>query len=179
MRPSAQSDRSFTQSAKKHRSLSLKESELKYRKLPESSSRSLKRHSQAVSGVISIVAPTITAFGLALMGVQDDWIAITALVSLTGFLFRLYQSNEQFRNSVTTVWSQVTSVISSAITALQPVFDAFSQYFGQIAAELAPQFAETMNVMVTSLATLKPAFADLGAAIAELGPTFAQLGTTL
>lgn len=139
----------------------------------------LKTAFSSVSGVISIVAPTITAFGLALMGVSGPiGFAITALVSLTGFLFRLYQSNEQFRNSVTTVWSQVSSVISSAMTALQPVFDAFSQYFGQIAAELAPQFAETMNVMVTSLATLKPAFADLGAAIAELGPAFAQLGTT-
>lgn len=139
----------------------------------------LKTAFSSVSGVISIVAPTITAFGLALMGVSGPiGFAITALVSLTGFLFRLYQSNEQFRNSVTTVWTQVSSVISSAMTALQPVFDAFSQYFGQIAAELAPQFAETMNVMVTSLATLKPAFSDLGAAIAELGPAFAQLGTT-
>lgn len=139
----------------------------------------LKTAFSSVSGVISIVAPTITAFGLALMGVSGPiGFAITALVSLTGFLFRLYQSNEQFRNSVTTVWSQVSSVISSAMTALQPVFDAFSQYFGEIAAELAPQFAETMNVMVTSLATLKPAFSDLGAAIAELGPAFAQLGTT-
>ncbi|MGG1419021.1 phage tail tape measure protein [Bacillus subtilis] len=139
----------------------------------------LKTAFSSVSGVISIVAPTITAFGLALMGVSGPiGFAITALVSLTGFLFRLYQSNEQFRNSVTTVWSQVSSVISSAMTALQPVFDAFSQYFGEIAAELAPQFAETMNVMVTSLATLKPAFSDLGAAITELGPAFAQLGTT-
>ncbi|WP_407568032.1 phage tail tape measure protein [Bacillus subtilis] len=139
----------------------------------------LKTAFSSVSGVISIVAPTITAFGLALMGVSGPiGFAITALVSLTGFLFRLYQSNEQFRNSVTTVWTQVSSVISSAMTALQPVFDAFSQYFGQIAAELAPEFAETMNVMVTSLATLKPAFSDLGTAIAELGPAFAQLGTT-
>ncbi|NLS88044.1 phage tail tape measure protein [Bacillus subtilis] len=139
----------------------------------------LKTAFSSVSGVISIVAPTITAFGLALMGVSGPiGFAITALVSLTGFLFRLYQSNEQFRNSVTTVWTQVSSVISSAMTALQPVFDAFSQYFGQIAAELAPQFAETMNVMVTSLATLKPAFSDLGTAIAELGPAFTQLGTT-
>ncbi|MCY9456784.1 phage tail tape measure protein [Bacillus inaquosorum] len=139
----------------------------------------LKTAFSSVSGVVSIVAPTITAFGLALAGVSGPiGFAITALVSLTGFLFRLYQSNEQFRNSVTTVWTQVSSVISSAMTALQPVFDAFSQYFGQIAAELAPQFAETMNVMVTSLDTLKPAFADLGTAIAELGPAFAQLGTT-
>ncbi|MEC1690369.1 phage tail tape measure protein [Bacillus mojavensis] len=139
----------------------------------------LKAAFSSVSGVVSIVSPTITAFGLALAGVSGPiGFAITALVSLTGFLFRLYQSNEQFRNSVTTVWTQVSSVISSAMTALQPVFDAFSQYFGQIAAELAPQFAETMNVMVTSIATLRPAFADLGAAIAELGPAFAQLGTT-
>ncbi|MFL6977017.1 phage tail tape measure protein [Bacillus inaquosorum] len=139
----------------------------------------LKTAFSSVSGVVSIVAPTITAFGLALAGVSGPiGFAITALVSLTGFLFRLYQSNEQFRASVTTVWTQVSSVISSAMTALQPVFDAFSQYFGEIAAELAPQFAETMNVMATSLATLKPAFADLGTAIAELGPAFAQLGTT-
>ncbi|MCY9052444.1 phage tail tape measure protein [Bacillus spizizenii] len=139
----------------------------------------LKTAFSSVSGVISIVAPTITAFGLALAGVSGPiGFAITALVSLTGFLYRLYQSNEQFRTSVTTVWAQVSSVISSAMTALQPVFDAFSQYFGQIAAEVAPQFAETMNVMATSLDTLKPAFADLGTAIAELGPAFAQLGTT-
>lgn len=139
----------------------------------------LKTAFSSVSGAISIVAPTITAFGLALAGVSGPiGFAITALVSLTGFLFRLYQSNEQFRASVTTVWTQVSSVISSAMTALQPVFDAFSQYFGEIAAELAPQFADTMNVMVTSLSTLKPAFADLGTAIAELGPAFAQLGTT-
>lgn len=139
----------------------------------------LKTAFSSVGGVISIVAPTITAFGLALAGVSGPiGLAITALVSLSGFLFRLYQSNEQFRTSVTTVWAQVSSVISSAMTALQPVFDAFSQYFGEIAAELAPEFAETMNVMVTSLATLKPAFAELGAAIAELGPAFAQLGAT-
>ncbi|MCY7423543.1 phage tail tape measure protein [Bacillus amyloliquefaciens] len=139
----------------------------------------LKTAFSSVSGVISIVAPAITGFGLALAGVSGPiGFAITALVSLSGFLFRLYQSNEQFRNSVTTVWSQVSSAISSAMMALKPVFDAFSQYFGEIAAELAPEFAETMNVMVTSLATLKPAFAELGAAIAELGPSFAQLGAT-
>lgn len=139
----------------------------------------LKTAFSSVSGVISIVAPTITAFGLALSGVSGPiGLAITALVSLAGFLFRLYQSNEQFRNSVTTVWAQVSSAINSAMTALQPVFDAFSQYFGEIAAELAPEFAETMDVIVTSLATLKPAFAELGAAIAELGSSFAQLGTT-
>ncbi|WP_238810316.1 phage tail tape measure protein [Bacillus velezensis] len=78
----------------------------------------LKTAFSSVGGVISIVAPVIMGFGLALAGVSGPiGFAITALASLSGFLFRLYQSNEQFRNSVTTVWSQVSSVISSAMTA--------------------------------------------------------------
>ncbi|MGG1014857.1 phage tail tape measure protein [Bacillus subtilis] len=139
----------------------------------------LKVAFSSVSGVVSIVAPTITAFGLALAGVSGPiGFAITALVSLTGFLFRLYQSNEQFRNSMSAVWTQISSVISGALSAVQPALNAFIQYFGEIAAELAPEFAQTMSVIVTSLSSLKPAFADLGTAIAGLGPSFAQLGAT-
>ncbi|MCY9198928.1 phage tail tape measure protein [Bacillus atrophaeus] len=140
----------------------------------------LKTAFSSVGGAMSIIAPSLTALGLTLVGVSGTiGIMITSLVSLTGFLFRLYQSNEQFRDSVTTVWSQISSAIGSVISGMQPIFEAFSAYFGQIATELAPEFAKTLDVISTSLATLKPTFAELGVAIGELGPSFGQLGSTL
>ncbi|MFG6315977.1 phage tail tape measure protein [Bacillus velezensis] len=140
----------------------------------------LKTAFSSVSGVVSIVAPTITALGLALSGVSGPiGFAITSLVSLMGFLYRLYQSNEQFRNTVISVWSQISKTIGGAITAIQPAIEAFGQYFNDIAVAVAPEFAKTLDVIVTSLATLKPAFTELVAAVGELGPSFAQLGSTL
>ncbi|MDJ1631046.1 hypothetical protein QNN00_14550 [Bacillus velezensis] len=82
-----------------------------------------------------------------------------------GFLYRLYQSNEQFRNTVISVWSQISKTISGAITAIQPAIEAFGQYFNEIAVAVAPEFAKTLDVIVTSLATLKPAFTDLMSAV--------------
>ncbi|ATH93298.1 phage tail tape measure protein [Bacillus glycinifermentans] len=131
--------------------------------------QNLKTAFSSVGGVVSIITPSITAIGLAMAGVSGPVsFFITSLVSVAGFLYRLYQTNEEFRASVQNVWSQVTSVIGSAVTALQPVISAFVGYFAGIAEELAPEFAKTGEVIMTSLASLRPTFIELGQAFQEL-----------
>ncbi|QII49469.1 phage tail tape measure protein [Bacillus paralicheniformis] len=135
----------------------------------------LRASFSSVGGIVSIIAPSITALGLTLGGVSKPiGIVITALVSLAGFLYRLYQTNEDFRNSVQSVWSQIALVIGNIVSAVQPIINQFIGYFSGIAAELAPEFAKTGEVIMSSISSLGPTFTELGNAFNELWTTLGQ-----
>lgn len=140
----------------------------------------LKAAFSSVGGIASLLAPTITAIGLTLVGVSGTvGVLITALVSLTGFLFRLYKTNEEFRNSMGVVWTQIASVIGVVVAELRTIINTFVQYFGDVITELAPEFTKTFNVILSSINSLKPSFVELGTAFRSLGTAFAEAGTQI
>lgn len=137
--------------------------------------QNLRAAFSSVGGIISILAPTVTALGLGMAGVSGSiGFVITSLVSLAGFLFRLYQTNEEFRASVQNAWSQIMSVIGNVVVAIQPIINQFIGYFSDIAAELAPEFAKTGEVIMSSISSLGPTFTELGNAFGELWTTLGQ-----
>ncbi|MBY8913314.1 tape measure protein [Bacillus sp. YC2] len=126
----------------------------------------------SVGGVISLIAPLMTGIGLSIAGVTGPiGILISAFVSLIGYIYRLSQTNETVKNALVTAWTAISSVISSVLTALQPIFEVFKDTFKEFADQLGPEFQKTAQVMSESLATLQPAFSELGSAFGELAQT--------
>jgi SLT domain-containing protein/phage-related protein len=136
----------------------------------------LKAGFSSVGGIVSLVAPVLTGIVLSLMGVSGPiGIAISAVVSLIGTLYRLSKTNADVRNALVNAWNGVKTVISSVLTALSPIFKVFQDSFAQMARELGPEFQKTGQVIAQSFVQLQPAFQQLGAALGELGTTFISL----
>ncbi|OKL36989.1 peptidoglycan DD-metalloendopeptidase family protein [Domibacillus mangrovi] len=144
----------------------------------------LKAGFSSVGGVISLLAPALTAIGLTLLGVTGPiGLVIGAIVSFIGFLYRLSKTNEDVRNALQGAWKGIQSIFSSAVSAIQPIIQAFATSFGQLAQELGPEFSKTGQVVKESFAELQPAFSELGLAfgelITELGNVFSSLISTV
>lgn len=148
----------------------------KVKNIAETFFAQLKVAFSSLGGAASLLAPTLTAIGLALAGVSGPvGIAITAIVSLTSFLYRLYKSNDNFKKNVDSSWKSIKSAVSGAIKALTPIIAAFSQMFADMSKELGPAFADTMTVLKESVETLKPAFEDLKTAFKDLWVTVTSM----
>lgn len=59
-------------------------------------------------------------------------IIIAAIAGLIGVFVTLYNSNEEFRNTVNTVWNEVKTIISGIIEALKALFSTFIEFAKQI-----------------------------------------------
>ncbi|MED3974616.1 transglycosylase SLT domain-containing protein [Priestia megaterium] len=129
-----------------------------------------------LSGIISLVAPAFTGLALSMMGVGGPVaFIIGGVVSLIGFLYRLSQTNEDVAQVFSSAWQGIKNIVSSVMTALQPIIQVFQDSFSEMARELGPEFAKTGQVISQSLSQLKPAFGDLGSAFGELGAAFAEI----
>jgi phage-related protein len=136
----------------------------------------LKAGFSSFGGIVSLLAPTMTAIGLSIIGVSGPiGFIITAIVSLVSYLYRLSQTNEEVRNGLTTVWNGILSIISSVLKALQPIFEVFVQSFTQMSKELGPEFQKTGQMIAESFVQLQPAFQELGTAFRELFSTLVSL----
>ncbi|WP_025727707.1 transglycosylase SLT domain-containing protein [Heyndrickxia ginsengihumi] len=140
----------------------------------------LKVGFSSVGGVVSLVAPLITGIALSLAGVSGPiGIAIGAIVSLVGTLYRLSKTNADVRKALSSAWTGIKTVITSVLTALSPIFKVFEDSFSQMAKELGPQFQQTGKVIAQSIVQLKPSFVQLGQAFGELFSAIAQIIPTL
>ncbi|PFR93523.1 peptidoglycan DD-metalloendopeptidase family protein [Priestia megaterium] len=135
----------------------------------------LKTGFSSVGGIISLLAPTITAIGLSFLGVSGPvGIAIAAVVGFVGYLYRLSKTNENVRNALISIWSGFKNALSSIFGALKPIFDVFVQSFNETAQALGPEFQKTGSVISQSLSSLKPTFVELGQVFKELGKAYVQ-----
>lgn len=127
-------------------------------------------------GIVSLIAPTLTAIGLSIMGVSGPiGFLISVVVGLVGYLYRLSKTNEDVGNALSSIWTNIQSVISSVLAALKPILDVFVQSFTQMAQELGPEFQKTGQIIAESFVQLQPAFQDLGTAMKDLFSTLAGL----
>lgn len=135
----------------------------------------LKIGFSSVGGILSLLAPTITAIGLSFLGVSGPvGLAIAAVVGFISFLYRLSKTNENVRNTLISVWTGFKNILSSVFSALQPIFDVFAQSFAETVRALGPEFQKTGNVISQSLASLKPTFLELGQVFKELVQVYIQ-----
>ncbi|WP_281998680.1 peptidoglycan DD-metalloendopeptidase family protein [Priestia flexa] len=136
----------------------------------------LKTGFSSAGGIVSLLAPTITAIGLSFLGVSGPvGLAIAAVVGFIGYLYRLSKTNEDVRNTLISIWSGFQNVLSSIFGALKPIFDVFVQSFKETAQALGPEFQKTGSIISQSLSSLKPTFIELGQVFKELGKAYVQV----
>ncbi|MBU3569274.1 hypothetical protein IUK39_03660 [Priestia aryabhattai] len=140
----------------------------------------LKTGFSSAGGIVSLLAPTITAVGLSFLGVSGPvGLAIAAVVGFIGYLYRLSKTNEDVRNTLISIWSGFQNILSSVFSALKPILDVFVQSFNETAQALGPEFQKTGNIISQSLSSLKPTFIELGQVFRELGKAYVQVVSQL
>ncbi len=137
---------------------------------------SLKAGFSSVGGALSMVAPAIAGFGTRLLGLTGPvGIIIGIIVSLISTFYRLYQTNEGFREGIQSAWNGIRDTISSVMTALKPIFDAFRNAFNDVLSELMPELNKTKDTIQDSFGSLKPVFEELGNSFKSIGDVFSEV----
>lgn len=135
---------------------------------------SFKTAFSSLPGIISMIAPTMTTMGLALVGVTGPiGLLISGVVSVIGFLYRLSQTNESVAGGLSGAWSAIQ-------TAFAPVLDVLKQGIADFANSVGPQLTQTIAVITESVTALGPSFAEIGATLVQLGTLIVtQWGTVV
>ncbi|MDV5138452.1 hypothetical protein RZ526_14080, partial [Enterococcus lactis] len=101
----------------------------------------LKVGLSSFKGMVSLVAPFVAAIGLAFLGVSGPiGVAVGAILSVAGALYRMQQTNQNVSQALKTAWTSVQSVLTTVFQALQPIINTLQQSFGQLVTQLTPQF---------------------------------------
>ncbi|WIW27600.1 transglycosylase SLT domain-containing protein [Bacillus inaquosorum] len=134
----------------------------------------LKVGLSSFKGMVSLVAPFVAAIGLAFLGVSGPiGVAIGAILSVAGALYRMQQTNQNVSQSLKTAWTSVQSVLMTVFQALQPIINTIQQSFGQLVTQLTPQFQQLAG-------QLQQAFVQIGGTLvlfaASISQTFQTIG---
>ncbi|MEC1613168.1 transglycosylase SLT domain-containing protein [Bacillus mojavensis] len=125
-------------------------------------------------GMVSLVAPFVAAIGLAFLGVSGPiGVAVGAILSVAGALYRMQQTNQNVSQALKTAWTSVQSVLMTVFQALQPIINTIQQSFGQLVTQLTPQFQQLAG-------QLQQAFVQIGGTLvlfaAAISQTFQTIG---
>ncbi|MCY8163118.1 transglycosylase SLT domain-containing protein [Bacillus inaquosorum] len=134
----------------------------------------LKVGLSSFKGMVSLVAPFVAAIGLAFLGVSGPiGIAVGAILSVAGALYRMQQTNQNVSQALKTAWTSVQSVLTTVFQALQPIINTIQQSFGQLVTQLTPQFQQLAG-------QLQQAFVQIGGTLvlfaASISQTFQTIG---
>ncbi|MEK3801767.1 transglycosylase SLT domain-containing protein [Bacillus sp. FSL K6-1234] len=134
----------------------------------------LKVGLSSFKGMVSLVAPFVAAIGLAFLGVSGPiGVAVGAILSVAGALYRMQQTNQNVSQALKTAWTSVQSVLMTVFQALQPIINTIQQSFGQLVAQLTPQFQQLAG-------QLQQAFVQIGGTLvlfaAAISQTFQTIG---
>lgn len=108
-----------------------------------------------LTGVMATAGAGATATGgmfAALTG--PIGIAVAAIAGLIAIFVVLYKNNEDFRNSVNTVWNGVKNLISSVIESLKAMFQAFIALTNQIWKKYGDDFVKIIITAFNLVATI-------------------------
>ncbi|MGX8233436.1 transglycosylase SLT domain-containing protein [Bacillus subtilis] len=134
----------------------------------------LKVGLSSFKGMVSLVAPFVAAIGLAFLGVSGPiGVAVGAILSVAGALYRMQQTNQNVSQALKTAWTTVQSVLTTVFQALQPIINTLQQSFGQLVTQLTPQFQQLAG-------QLQQAFVQIGGTLvlfaAAISQTFQTIG---
>ncbi|MGY3843610.1 transglycosylase SLT domain-containing protein, partial [Bacillus subtilis] len=134
----------------------------------------LKVGLSSFKGMVSLVAPFVAAIGLAFLGVSGPiGVAVGAILSVAGALYRMQQTNQNVSQALKTAWTSVQSVLTTVFQALQPIINTLQQSFGQLVTQLTPQFQQLAG-------QLQQAFVQIGGTLvlfaAAISQTFQTIG---
>lgn len=137
----------------------------------------LKIGLSSFQGIVSIIAPIIASIGLSFLGVSGPiGIAIGAILSFAGYLYRLKDANQAVSSAIHSAWTTVQSVLTTVFTAIQPIITTVQQVFGQLVAQLTPQFQQLAGQMQQTFIQLAGNLVLLAAAVSQ---TLSTIGPQL
>lgn len=107
-------------------------------------------------------------------------IVVAAIAGIVTVLVTLWNTNEDFRNAVTTAWNAIKDVVGTVVSAiqtfwttiLQPVFQAIGEF---LQSTLAPIFQTVWSAISTVVSTVFTAIAGFWTSI--LQPAFQAIGS--
>lgn len=128
----------------------------------------LKVGLSSFQGMVSLVAPFVAAIGLAFLGVSGPiGVAVGAILSFIGYLYRLGETNKGVMDFLKTAWENTIQVLNDFFTAFQPVLNLFSQAFNQLISNIIPifqqissRFGSTINQLVGNIVLFCAAFSQ-------------------
>ncbi|MEN4813409.1 transglycosylase SLT domain-containing protein [Bacillus velezensis] len=137
----------------------------------------LKIGLSSFQGIVSIIAPIIASIGLSFLGVSGPiGIAIGAILSFVGYLYRLKDANQAVSSAIHSAWATVQSVLTTVFTAIQPIITTIQQVFSQLVAQLTPQFQQLAGQMQQTFIQLAGNLVLLAAAVSQ---TLSTIGPQL
>ncbi|OIK20314.1 transglycosylase SLT domain-containing protein [Bacillus amyloliquefaciens] len=137
----------------------------------------LKIGLSSFQGIVSIIAPIIASIGLSFLGVSGPiGIAIGAILSFVGYLYRLKDANQAVSSAIHSAWATVQSVLTTVFTAIQPIITTVQQVFSQLVAQLTPQFQQLAGQMQQTFIQLAGNLVLLAAAVSQ---TLSTIGPQL
>ncbi|MEH6439375.1 transglycosylase SLT domain-containing protein [Bacillus sp. JHAA] len=137
----------------------------------------LKIGLSSFQGIVSIIAPIIASIGLSFLGVSGPiGIAIGAILSFVGYLYRLKDANQAVSSAIHSAWATVQSVLTTVFTAIQPIIATVQQVFSQLVAQLTPQFQQLAGQMQQTFIQLAGNLVLLAAAVSQ---TLSTIGPQL
>lgn len=108
-----------------------------------------------VSGAMAAAGGASGALGAAFAAITGPvGIAVAAITGLIAIFVALYKNNEDFRNSVNTVWNGVKTLISGVIESLKAMFQAFITLANQIWKKYGYDFVKIITTAFNLVATI-------------------------
>lgn len=108
-----------------------------------------------VSGAMAVAGGASGALGATFAAITGPvGIAVAAITGLIAIFVALYKNNEDFRNSVNTVWNGVKILISGVIESLKAMFQAFITLANQIWKKYGDDFVKIITTDFNLVATI-------------------------
>jgi phage-related minor tail protein len=118
----------------------------------------------AISGAMAAAGGASGAVGAAIAAITGPvGIAVAAIAGFIAIFVLLFRNNENFRNSVITIWNQVKAVMAGVFEAIRALIAAFVQvasaiwnkYGNDIVAVISAAFNVVSSVVTTALNVIK------------------------
>lgn len=109
--------------------------------------------------IIAGIQGAFTALGAAIGGISLPILAISALIGiLVGNIVYLWQTNENFRNSVIEVWNSIKEFISTVLTDIGSILISLWNKYGQTLLDNLKGFMESIQNIIVSIweSVIKP-----------------------
>jgi phage-related minor tail protein len=112
----------------------------------------------AISGTMAAAGGASGAVGAAIAAITGPiGIAIAAVAAFIAIFVLLFRNNENFRNSVITVWNQIKAIMAGIFEAIKALIHAFVQVAGAIwqkyGADIIAVISVAFNVIASVVAT--------------------------